>query len=526
MVPIIVINLVLYGFGMVCLGAAVAWWLRGVSFKRKARNEGKTESRYATEVLHHLQELATRVAVDVDEHSSQVEKINEKLESADKRESTIIIDVVASLIQANQQMQKKLATTEDKLREQAQEIQIHVAEARTDALTLLANRRAFDDELIRRVAEFRRLGRTFSLIMADVDHFKKFNDAQGHQVGDEVLRGVAKLLRRSMREMDLVARYGGEEFAVILPGTILEDAAKAAFRACETIEKSRFRGNGNDGLRVTVSFGVTELQENENSAMLVMRADKALYASKENGRNCVFCHDGNTVRQVMPLTKPAPLEAEAARQEKPETEPPDHVAKSVALSPAENSESPPKLADPGKLVVVSDLPTRTNFCQQVRNRAAEWKRGGPAFSVLLIEVHDSECREEHPRPRADELATLKIARHLLASIREMDVLGSYAPGCVALLLPGAEIAAAIRVAERLQEEFSKDHPKTPSEQPRIALSVGVAQILESDDFISLLKRAEEALDAADRRTGNQTFYHDGKRCAPITAMMEMMSYLT
>ena len=203
--------------------------------------QSNAEARHAAEVLARLQELATRVAVDVDEHSSQVEEINDKLTSAESHEPTMIVDVVAKLIQTNQHMQEKLPSTEDKLREQAQEIQTHAAEARTDALTLLANRRAFDDELARRIAEFRRHRRGFSLIMADVDRFKKFNDTHGHQTGDEVLRGVARLLRRKMREMDLVARYGGEEFAIILPGTNLDDASKAALRACEAIEKSQFR---------------------------------------------------------------------------------------------------------------------------------------------------------------------------------------------------------------------------------------------------------------------------------------------
>ncbi len=143
----------------------------------------------------------------------------------------MIVEVVAKLIEANQQMHEKLASTEDKLREQAREIQAHAAEARTDALTLLVNRRAFDDELTLRFAEYLRQGHVFTLIMADVDNFKEFNDLHGHLTGDDVLRGVAKVLRRKMREMDLAARYGGEEFAVILPGTNLCDAEKTALRA-------------------------------------------------------------------------------------------------------------------------------------------------------------------------------------------------------------------------------------------------------------------------------------------------------
>src|SRR6185295_20304286 len=95
----------------------------------------------------------------------------------------------------------------------------HAADARTDALTRLANRRAFDDELERRFNEWKRLRVPYTLLMADVDHFKKFNDTHGHQAGDEVLKGVAKTLKDTMREMDFVARYGGEEFAAVLPVT-------------------------------------------------------------------------------------------------------------------------------------------------------------------------------------------------------------------------------------------------------------------------------------------------------------------
>ena len=182
------------------------------------------------------------------------------------------MDAVTHLVELNQQMQNKLISTEDQLREQARQIEVHSFEARTDVLTLLANRRTFTDELTRRIDEFHRQGRGFSLIMVDVNHFKAFNDAHGHQTGDEVLRGVARAIRRKMREMDLVARYGGEEFSIVLPGTPLGDACKAALRAQEAIKKFGLKLAG-ETLQVTASFGVAEVQADEDSAE-ILRADR------------------------------------------------------------------------------------------------------------------------------------------------------------------------------------------------------------------------------------------------------------
>jgi diguanylate cyclase len=513
----------LYGISAALLGAAGASWLWWSHVRRRAPVQGRAEAHRAVEVLDRLQELATRVAFDVDEHSSQVEEINDELAAAGPHESAMIVDVVAKLIQANEHMHQKLASTEDKLREQAVELQTHAAEARTDALTLLANRRAFDDEIARRAAEFARQGRTFSLIMADVDHFKKFNDAHGHQAGDEVLRGVAKLLRRKMREMDVVARYGGEEFAVILPGTNLEEACKAALRACAGLEAAHFRHEGRD-LRVTASFGVAEVAPSCDAAALVGRADRALYAAKTGGRNCVWCQEGEEVRRVLPAPPPPPPEAP-----KPQAPPPPAAEQQApsAGTAADAGTVPPKAGSPRSVELggFSDLPSRTAFCQQVRNRTAEWKRGGRTFSVVLIEVNQYDEGETDHGLQVRAAVVQVVSEFLAATVREMDVVGNYAPGCFALLLPTAGLPDAIRVAERLRRSFGQHHGPLQSEPRRLTLSVGVVQVLGDDDSISVLKRAEAALDAADRRGGNCAYYHDGQRCVPISAMLETMDYL-
>ena len=512
----------LYGFSTAVIGAIIAWLLCHYYSRRMANMQGNAKARHAAEVLFSLQELASRVAFDVDKHNTEVEAINDELSSANNNDPSIIVDVVAKLIQANQQMHKKLSSTEIKLRKQAEEIQIHATEARTDALTLLANRRAFDDEIVRRVAEFRRLGRSFSLIMADVDNFKKFNDSYGHQAGDEVLQGVAKLIRRTMREMDLVARYGGEEFAIILPGTNLADACKAAMRACQAVEKAQFSCERKSDLQVTISFGVAELLINENEDSILSRADKALYASKGDGRNCVYCHDGATLHRVGPNKPPVNPETEKQRQNAPAKDEKQaaQACDSKVTEPAFDVDCAAEMES------LPELPSRTNFCQQVRNRMAEWKRGGLPFSVVLAKVDQYNQDDEPCNSSLHEFATLTAANYLFSTIREMDVVGQYAPGCFALMLPTAGLVDAIRVAERLREGFSKYNFPLQCNQQKFTLSVGVVQVMDSEESISLMKRAEAAMVAADNRGGNRVYYHDGKRYAPITAMLETMDYLS
>jgi diguanylate cyclase len=482
------------GVMMVCGGALVASWLFGIQVRRKTIARYRTDTQHGLRVLFHLQELASSVFFDVDKHTDQVEAINEALLSEKSPEPKTIVDIVAKLIQANQQMHHKLASTEKKLREQAEKIQSHANEARTDALTLLVNRRAFDDELVRRCAEFSRRGYEFSLIMSDVDYFKELNDAHGHLAGDEVLRSVARLLRRKMREMDLVARYGGEEFAIILPGTTLEDAKIASLRACDAIGKYAFADEGND-FSVTMSFGIAEIGKRDDCTSLVARADKALYAAKQNGRNRVFAHDGEKTVLVEFKQESVPL-APAPTLANPRGEP-----KVATEAIAQGSTGELDAGDDGDIQF--GLPCRGNFCRQVRNRIAEWKRGGPTFSLLLIEVSRQDIIDGMSDPEEYQQAMLAVSRFLTMSAREMDVVGHYAPGCFTMMLPTAELVNAIRVAERMREGFCRFNATLPGELSLLRLSIGAVQITKKDDTLTIFRRAEEALDIAERRGGDR-----------------------
>ena len=154
--------------------------------------------------------------------------------------------------------------------------------ATTDALTGVANRRAFDHSLQLELAIVERRGTPLSLLMLDVDHFKRINDTYGHEAGDKVLVAIAQLLGGCARVIDVVARVGGEKFAVILPNTDAGGAHEVAERMRSAVARSNWLGQP-----TTVSIGAATLHDKEDAASLYVRADAALYAAKTSGRDRV-----------------------------------------------------------------------------------------------------------------------------------------------------------------------------------------------------------------------------------------------
>ena len=160
--------------------------------------------------------------------------------------------------------------------------------ATIDGLTELYNHRYFQDTLRKQMDIARRYKQSFSLIIADIDFFKKFNDTYGHQAGDAVLRQVAQILKNNSRTTDYVCRYGGEEMSIILPNTSAEEALNHANRLCRAIAEKPFHLTPVDTAPVTISLGVATFPENAQTPQdLIEWADKGLYYAKEHGRNQV-----------------------------------------------------------------------------------------------------------------------------------------------------------------------------------------------------------------------------------------------
>ncbi len=158
----------------------------------------------------------------------------------------------------------------------------------TDGLTGLFVRRYFDLRLEEEFAAATRYNRTFSIMLFDIDHFKKFNDTHGHQTGDLVLQQFARLLEANTRESDICCRYGGEEMVIVLPETPLNEAALLANKLCASVRQHVFLGTGEQELSVTTSIGVAQHHRTIKApSALVEAADRALYRAKELGRNRV-----------------------------------------------------------------------------------------------------------------------------------------------------------------------------------------------------------------------------------------------
>ena len=179
-------------------------------------------------------------------------------------------------------------------------------QARTDSLTGLLNRRAFDDKLARELVTAGSLGYEVTLVLCDLDEFKLVNDRHGHLWGDEVLRAVGRILAGSIRDRDVAARYGGEQLALILPGTPLLGGRRLSERIRRKLEGLEIETESGERIPVTASFGAASFPTHGSPASLVAAADSALYEAKDGGRNRVMTA---TARKKLESREPAPAGA-------------------------------------------------------------------------------------------------------------------------------------------------------------------------------------------------------------------------
>ncbi|MHB8902402.1 MAG: GGDEF domain-containing protein [Thermoguttaceae bacterium] len=451
-------------------------------------------------VLARLRDLAAGVAANVGEHNSQVEAINSRLMARSGGESAVVVNAVSQLLAANTRMQQQLDSAEQQLRQQAEEIKSQTEAARTDALTGLGNRRVFDDSITALIARFEERGTPFAVTILDVDHFKRFNDMHGHQVGDLVLQHAAKVYVGAVPATDIVTRIGGEEFAVIHPAVSIEEAAQRADAVRKALDDSHLVSDGQE-LHVTVSLGVAEALAGETVMALIERADAALYAAKKGGRNRTCWHDGAGTQPFRPAppAQPAP--------------------------PAASASLPPASPTIGIPTVSASLIGRTSFLAALSESIAS-SEGKDAPTVFLVQPDRlKEHSARYGDGSADRLLDA-IATVLLAVARKHGTVARFDAQTFAVLVTGYAPIQAMTMAEQIRKLSQQCPLPTPSGPVKFSLSIGTAQAAQYDDAISMVERAEAALESALRAGGNCSFFHSGNWTYTAECILAEAGYAT
>jgi diguanylate cyclase len=424
----------------------------------------------ASEILAQLQRLTSGVSARIDAHARTVGDISDDLTGA-PAEADVVVAAIQRLVESNTTMQSQLQVAQLQLAEQAHLLEARQEEAHTDPLTWLRNRRAFDRELARRIEQCAAQRSALSLMMLDVDHFKKCNDTYGHPAGDEVLRMVGRLLADGVERIPgaFAARYGGEEFALLFSGNSLAAAAQLGEEIRRKIEQAKVDFDGRQ-LQITASGGAAHWQPGESAASFIARADEALYAAKELGRNCSCLHDRGSTRKL-----------------------------SIAASPGLDVAAPSATA----MIQGND----ELLSKAIHRRIAQWRRGGVKLSLIVGRLDNLEDIDVHDIARRDR-ALRQMREFLQQMLREMDEMAPLAGELFGILLPAAPLAEAVRIAERMRCAVL-DGALGPHSAGCASLSIGVAEVMEEDDANSLLLRARRAMEAARRRSGNAVYFNDG-----------------
>jgi len=257
-------------------------------------NKVKTAGDAIQKTIEEVSGAVHGVSSATNKYKISLESINEEIkdDSSPQQVKSVLENVVHNtneMLQENLKLEQELQKSTVLMQELRQDLETVKKQAMTDSLTGLANRKSFDVEMGRVIRESEKDGSAFCIIMMDIDHFKEFNDNYGHQVGDQVLRLVARTLIDNVKGRDVACRYGGEEFVIILPetnsnaGMMVADHLRNAVAGKDLVNRATNEKLGN----ITLSAGVAQHYIGEAVDDIIARCDEALYKAKNDGRNCV-----------------------------------------------------------------------------------------------------------------------------------------------------------------------------------------------------------------------------------------------
>ena len=252
----------------------------------------------ASLMVSEVSSLINNLNTNIHQYREGLEHHDDQMKSKQEEIKTLVDPEIWSILEkdflelrnANNKVKKDLIAAEDKLKNQEEQVLKLERKIRRDPLTGVFNRQAMEEDLSSEFSRSRRYKKVFGILMADIDHFKKVNDTYGHAVGDEALKSFAKILKKCLREVDVIYRFGGEEFLILLPETGGDSSLIAALRLQKTVESQVMKSKIDSSLQlqITASFGVSVYKEGDETYQDIMqRADQALYLAKNNGRNRV-----------------------------------------------------------------------------------------------------------------------------------------------------------------------------------------------------------------------------------------------
>ena len=278
----------------------------GYNFAIRRHSKIITDEREKTlTALQHVFESAEELSSDVDQHNSDLRNVGNEVSSIAAQgdyESVkqTLLNQITDVIESNRRMEHDLVCTKYRLEEQAQELDRTRVEARTDELSGVGNRKAFDEALQFMNSQLQRNDVKFALLLIDVDHFKWINDTHGHQSGDEVVRRLGETLKSSVRSKDHVARFGGDEFAILFEKVNIQQAEELSKKIREKVERTNFNVGINESrVAVTLSMGLAVASMEDDSETILQKSDAALYRSKEAGRNRLTVFDEPNATSLM-----------------------------------------------------------------------------------------------------------------------------------------------------------------------------------------------------------------------------------
>jgi len=285
----------------------VAGFLLGKNHRPEKDAEDVQQQKRATlKALRTILKSAQRLTEDMGSHQHELEEVERHVQELDlgtefAEVQQEFIGQITTVVESNRRLSDDLTCTRFRLQQQEVELDRTRAEARTDELSGVANRKAFDETLEYLMASFKREQRPFAMVLCDVDHFKWINDTHGHAAGDEVVTRVGKILSDCVRAGDFVSRYGGDEFALFFTDDAVKVAPQIADRIRTIVEQRNWElGDDRQQAAVTFSMGLTVVREGDTIQSFFDRADRALYQSKRSGRNQLHCATQNEQVEKFP----------------------------------------------------------------------------------------------------------------------------------------------------------------------------------------------------------------------------------